>query len=369
MASVRIGINGLGRIGRTVLRHAVRRARDRDWSGRTRPGPRPGVDGDEPHVEIVAANDLLPLDKLAYLIEYDSVHRGPRPPVRLEGDRLVVGDFSIRVHAERDPAQIPWSADEVDVVFECTGAFGRRRELERHLSHAPKVILGAPGEADVMVVIGVNEHALDVDGHRLISAASCTTHAIAPALSVLDRTFGVRWAIIGTVHAYTAGQVLIDGASPSGDLRRSRAAAVNIVPTTTHAARALTQVLPRLSGKLTGAAVRVPVPDGSMWDLTCTLDGSPDLDTVVDALRHAAEGDALRGIFEVTDAPLVSSDILGMTASSMLDVGASHASGPLIKLQGWYDNETGYAARLLDLAAMVGGRGPKLSSVGRGGDA
>lgn len=356
MASVRIGINGLGRIGRTVLRHAVQRALDRDWSGVTR--PRMGLgEGPGPSLEIVAANDLLPIEKLAYLIEYDSVHRGFRPEVKIDGRRLRVGPHTLEVHAERDPAKIPWSQDGVDVVFECTGAFGRRRELERHLSHAPKVILGAPGEADAMVVLGVNEEALDADHHRLISAASCTTHAIAPVLAVLDRTFGVRWAIIGTIHAYTAGQVLIDGASPSSDLRRGRAAAINIVPTTTHAARALTQVLPRLAGKLTGAAVRVPVPDGSMWDLTCTLAESHELPEVIDALREGAASGPMQGILSVTEAPLVSSDILGTTYSSILDVGACHASGPLLKLQGWYDNETGYAARLLDLAAIVGGRG------------
>jgi len=356
MASVRIGINGLGRIGRTVLRHAVQRALDRDWSGATR--PRRGLgDAPGPTLEIVAANDLLPLEKLAYLIEYDSVHREHRPEVKIVDGRLRVGPHTLRIHAERDPAQIPWSDDQVDVVFECTGAFGRRRELERHLSHAPKVVLGAPGEADAMIVLGVNEDRLDVDGHRLISAASCTTHAVAPVLSVLDRSFGVRWAIIGTVHAYTAGQVLIDGASPSSDLRRGRAAALNIVPTTTHAARALTQVLPSLAGKLTGAAVRVPVPDGSMWDLTVTLDETTELATVLDAVSQAAVSGPLAGILEVTDAPLVSSDILGTTRSSIVDVGACHAIGPLIKLQGWYDNETGYAARLLDLAALVGGKG------------
>ncbi len=349
MKPLRVGINGLGRIGRTLVRSALARAEREDWAGHTRTGPA---------IEIVAANDLLPPEQLAYLLEHDSVHRWPKPRVAVDGPRLQVGPFSVRLHGERDPSAIPWAQDAVDLVFECTGAFGRRADLARHLPTAPRVILGAPGEADRMIVVGVNEAELDGPQLEVVSAASCTTHALAPVLSVLDAAFGVRWAIIGTVHSYTAGQALIDGSAKGSDWRRGRAAAANIVPTTTHATRALTQVLPHLAGKLEGSSVRVPVPDGSMWEVSCTLGGSPDLTRALDVLRDATDTEELRGVLEVRDAPLVSSDILGDPASSIVDVGACRGVGPLLKLAGWYDNEAGYSARLLDLAASWSARYP-----------
>lgn len=352
MKPLRVGINGLGRIGRTLLRLAAEReALDRDGSGLAAASGSHGVARPGRPIEVVAANDLVTMDLLAYLLRYDTIHGRARAKVEVDGDDVVYGPFRIRRFAERDPGAIPWDTLGVDVVFECTGAFHRRAEVERHLVRAPRVVLGQPGEADAMVVIGVNDEALAGAGLRIVSAASCTTHATAPVLHVLDRAFGVRWALLGTVHAYTAGQALIDGAVKGSDVRRGRAASENIVPTTTHATAALISVIPSLAGKLAGSSIRVPVSDGSMWDLTVTLGGSPTLDQVIEALRDAADGPRLRGVLHVTDEPLVSSDIVGDPHSSIVDVGASLAVGPLIRLQGWYDNETGYAARLLDLAA------------------
>jgi glyceraldehyde 3-phosphate dehydrogenase len=352
MKPLRVGINGLGRIGRTLLRLAVARdTHERAGAGATSLFEASGITRAGRPIEVVAANDLLATDLLAYLLRYDTVHGRARSTVRVEGDELQFGPFRIRRFAERDPGAIPWDELGVEVVFECTGAFHRRAELERHLVRAPRVVLGQPGEADAMVVLGVNDEALAAPGLRIVSAASCTTHAAAPVLHVLERAFGVRWALLGTVHAYTAGQGLIDGAVKGSDVRRGRAASENIVPTTTHATGALMTVLPNLAGKLAGSSIRVPVSDGSMWDLTVTLGGNPTLAQVVEALRDAADGPRLRGILQVTDEPLVSSDVVGDPHSSIVDVGASLSAGPLIRLQGWYDNETGYAARLLDLAA------------------
>lgn len=349
MKPLRVGINGLGRIGRTLLRLAAERASDSTEQGATHRVSASARSGRP--IEIVAANDLVTTDLLAYLLRYDTVHGRARAVVQTEGDEVSYGPFRIRRFAERDPGSIPWETLGVDVVFECTGAFHRRAELERHLVRAPRVILGQPGEADAMVVIGVNDEALASPGLRIVSAASCTTHATAPVLHVLDRAFGVRWALLGTVHAYTAGQALIDGAVKGSDVRRGRAACENIVPTTTHATAAVMSVIPSLAGKLAGCSTRVPVSDGSMWDLTVTLDGNPSLGEVIEALQDAARGPRLHRVLRVTDEPLVSSDIVGDPHSSIVDVGASLSVGPLIRLQGWYDNETGYAARLLDLAA------------------
>jgi len=344
MRPLRIGINGLGRIGRTVVRSALERLADPAWLGTTRPGP---------DLVVVAANDRLDAEALAYLLEYDSVHGRASHPVRVCDGRIEMGPLSIRVFNESTPQDIPWSQEEVDVVLECTGAFGRRRELEHHLSEVPCVLLGAPGEADAMIVAGVNDHELPKDA-SVLSAASCTTHAVAPVLSILDQMFKIRWALLGTVHAYTAGQSLIDAPAPARDLRRGRAAGLNIVPTTTHATRALTQVLPQLAGKLSGTSTRVPVPDVSMFDLTVTLDRPTELAEALEVLAEAARSPEMRGILDVRDAPLVSSDLVGETHSSVVDVGACVSSGPLLRIAGWYDNESGYAARLLDLAAMVG---------------
>ncbi|MEZ4448236.1 MAG: type I glyceraldehyde-3-phosphate dehydrogenase [Nannocystaceae bacterium] len=348
MAALRIGINGLGRIGRLALRHALARRQGPGAPGQVRSGPT---------IEVVAANDLASAADLAYLLNHDSVHRYNLPSARVDGDALVVGNFRIKVSAERDPSKIKWAEQGVDLVLECTGKFVDREGMALHRAD-PKgpshVILGAPGKGvDRTIVLGVNEEALDVANDHLISNASCTTNAITPVLGVLDRTYGIRWGIVGTTHAYTHGQGLVDILDPK-DRRRGRAAAVNIVPTSTGAAKAISQVLPNLTGKVDGTAVRVPVPNGSLYDLTLTLEGSPELPRVLETLRDAAQSDALRGILDVRDDALVSSDILGDTHSSIVDVGACVAMGPLVKVVGWYDNEWAYAARLIDLAAVVG---------------
>ncbi|MCB9569719.1 MAG: aldehyde dehydrogenase [Myxococcales bacterium] len=341
--ALRIGINGLGRIGRLALRHALER--------RQSPGVRQG-----PAIEVVAANDLAAPGDIAYLIRHDSVHRGG-PECTVDGDTLRVGDFAVKVTSERDPAKIPWAELGVDVVLECTGRFTNRETMALHRTN-PKgpghVILGAPGKGvDKTVVVGVNDDQLDLDKDRLISNASCTTNGIAPVLAVLDRAFGFRWGIVGTTHAYTHGQGLVDVLDPK-DRRRGRAAAINIVPTSTGAARAVGLVLPNLQGKIDGTAVRVPVPNGSLYDITMNLEGAPELSRVIETLRDAAQGEQLRGILDVRDADLVSSDIIGDPHSSIVDVGACIAMGPLVKVVGWYDNEWGYAGRLIDLAAVVG---------------
>jgi len=344
--ALRIGINGLGRIGRLALRHAVGR--------RQNPGGavRSGSD-----IEIVAANDLADAGDLAYLISHDSVHRCDRVDATADGDTIRAGDFSVKVTAERDPAKIPWAEQGVDIVLECTGRFTTAETMALHRTDpkGPKhVILGAPGKGvDKTVVVGVNDDSLDPAKERLISNASCTTNAISPVLSVLDRAFGFRWGIVGTTHAYTHGQGLVDILNPK-DRRRGRAAAVNLVPTSTGAAKAVALVIPSLAGKIDGTAVRVPVPNGSLFDITMMLEGAPSLDRVLDTLREASKGDALRGVLDVRDDALVSSDILGDNHSSIVDVGACIGMGPLIKIVGWYDNEWGYAGRLLDLAAVVG---------------
>ena len=345
MGTVRLGINGLGRIGRLVLRHAARRALDPAAPWVTRSGA---------ELEVVAANDLASIDELAYLINHDSIQpvRGPRAEVRDDG--LAVGPLTVRLSSEREPGAIPWTNQNVDVVVECTGRFTKRADLEQHLGEPGpcRVILGAPGEVDRTVVVGVNEDTVNASD-RLLSNASCTTNALAPVLMTLHRAFGLRWAILGTIHAYTAGQGLVDGLSP-GDVRRGRAAGLNIVPTSTGAGRAVALVLPDLAGKLTASAVRVPVASGSMFEVTCTLGDAVTVDRALEALRDAAASSRLRGILDVTDAPLVSSDIVGNTHSSIVDAAACLAQGPLLKIVGWYDNEAAYAARLLDLAAQVG---------------
>ena len=300
-----------------------------------------------PPIEIVAANDLAGPEQIAYLLQHDSVHGPMRGEVSHGEGELRAGPFRLRLSSEPDPERIAW--DGVDLVLECTGVFGRRAELEGHLASGPAgVILGQPGEADRSIVVGVNDGEL-TGSERVLSAASCTTNAVAPVLSVLDAAFGVRWALLSTVHAVTAAQRVVDG--PAKDFRRGRAAGRNIVPTTTGAARAVVQVLPGLAGKLDGQAIRVPVTDGSLFEVTCTLGDSPGLDRVLDALRTGSADPSLARILELRDDALVSSDIVGNTHSSIVDTGACLAAGPLIRVVGWYDNEAGYAARLLDLAS------------------
>ena len=346
MTPIRLGINGMGRIGRLALRHALARATA--GAAAARKGP---------PVEVVAANDLAEADELAYLLTHDSVHRWNLPKVSHESDALRVNDSKIALFKERDPSKIPWAAHGVDIVIEATGKFTTREGLAAHrtANDGPShVILAAPGKGvDKTIVVGVNEESLDPAKDRLISNASCTTNALTPVLATLDKAFGLRWGLVGTTHAYTNGQGIIDTLSGK-DLRRGRAGAVNIVPTSTGAAKAIAEVLPNLRGKVDGTAVRVPVVDGSLYDVVCTLEGSPSLERVIEALREAAASTALQGILDVRKEALVSSDILGDEHSSIVDVDACMGLGQLVKIVGWYDNEWGYSTRLLDLVAILG---------------
>jgi glyceraldehyde 3-phosphate dehydrogenase (phosphorylating) len=331
-APIRVGINGFGRIGRSVFRILV----------------------DRPAVEVVAINDLYDNEQLAYLLAYDTVMRTFDRGVRAEGDELVVAGRRVAMTGERDPAQIPWRKLGADIVVESTGVFRSREPLERHLTAgAKRVILTVPAkdEIDATIVLGVNDGDLRPE-HRIVSNASCTTNCLAPVAKVLDDTFGIETGFVSTVHAYTNDQRLAD--VPHKDLRRSRAAAENIIPTTTGAARAVGKVLPRLKGKLDGMAMRVPVPDGSIVDLTCRLGRKATREAIHAAMREAASG-PLRRILEYSEAPLVSSDVIGNPHSSIFDSLCTQAAGDgWAKVVAWYDNEWGYANRVVDLIERMG---------------
>ncbi|MEO8190730.1 MAG: type I glyceraldehyde-3-phosphate dehydrogenase [Acidobacteriota bacterium] len=324
---IRVGINGFGRIGRSVFR----------------------ILSDRPDIEVAAINDLYDNDQLAYLLKYDTVMRVFEKDVRADRDSITVGGRRIRMTEERDPAKLPWGELQVDVVVESTGVLLTREKLERHLAGgARKVILTVPAkdEIDATIVMGVNDESLKPE-HLIVSNASCTTNCLAPLAKILDERFGIEEAFMTTVHAYTNDQRLAD--VPHKDLRRSRAAAENIIPTTTGAAKAVGQVLPRLKGKLDGMAMRVPVPDGSIVDLTCRVAKMPEAREVNAAVAEAAAG-PMRRIVQYSDAPLVSSDIIGNPHSSIFDSLSTVASGDgWIKAVAWYDNEWGYSNRVVDL--------------------
>ncbi len=327
MSVTRVGINGFGRIGRTVFRVLSRRD----------------------NVEVVAVNDLFDNDQLAYLLKYDTVMGVFSREVRVEGDEMFVDGKAVAMTAYRDPAQIPWGEMGVDVVVESTGVFRHREPLEKHLAAgAPKVILTVPpkDEIDAMIVMGVNDETLKPE-HRLVSNASCTTNCLAPVAKILDDAFGLAEGLITTTHAYTNDQRLAD--VPHRDFRRSRAAAENIIPTTTGAARAVGKVLPKLQGKLDGCALRVPVPDGSIVDLACRLERGVFREEVNAAVRAAAEG-PLRDLVEYSEEPLVSCDIVGNPHSAIFDALSTTATGDgWAKVIAWYDNEWGYSNRVADL--------------------
>jgi glyceraldehyde 3-phosphate dehydrogenase len=332
--TVRVAINGFGRIGRNLFR-AVREQ---------------GVD-----VEIVAFNDLTDPGTLAHLLKYDSVHRRFPGDVRVEGRDLVVDGRTVRVLSERDPAALPWGELGVDVVVESTGFFTDRDGAAKHLAAgARKVIISAPAKGeDITIVIGANDGDYDPARHHVISNASCTTNSVVPMSMVLDEAFGITQGLMTTVHAYTGDQRIHD--APHEDLRRARAAALSIAPTTTGAARAAALALPRMKGRLDGMALRVPIPDGSVTDLTLLLDREVTVAEVNDAMRAAAEG-PLRGILEYCVDPIVSIDIVGNPHSCVFDSLATMASGRLVKVLGWYDNEWGYSCRLAELTALVAAR-------------
>ncbi len=325
----KVAINGFGRIGRAVFRIIT----DRPESG----------------IEVVAINDLSDDDILAYLLEYDSVMGRFEHPVSVEDGMMKVGDHEVRMLMERDPAQLPWSELDVDVVIEATGVFRDRASLQKHIdAGAKRVVLTVPskGPIDETVVLGVNDDQLDA-GDLIISNASCTTNCLAPLAKVLDDSFGIRKGVMTTVHAYTNDQRLAD--VPHEDLRRSRAATENIIPTTTGAAKAVGEVLPDLDGRLDGMAMRVPVPDGSTVDLVVELDRDVTAEEVNAAVRAAAEG-PLAGILEYTEDPIVSTDIIGNPHSSIFDASGTHVlGGNLVKVMAWYDNEWGYSNRVVDL--------------------
>jgi glyceraldehyde 3-phosphate dehydrogenase len=334
--TIRVGINGFGRIGRNFWR-AVNAA-----------------DGDR-GIEIVAANDLGDVATMAHLLKYDTVMGTLPYDVSVSGDTIQVGAKSIKILAERDPAKLPWGDLGVDIVIESTGLFTTGPAARAHIEGgAKKVIISAPAkEEDITIVMGVNDDKYDPDAHTIISNASCTTNCVAPMAKVLLDSFGIVKGLMTTVHAYTQDQNLQDG--PHKDLRRARAAALNIVPTSTGAAKATSLVIPELKGKLDGYSLRVPVPDGSITDLVVELGRDVTKEEVNAAFKAAAEG-SLKGFLYYTEDPIVSSDIVGSPASCTFDASITMANGNQVKVFGWYDNEWGYSNRIVDLTALVASR-------------
>ncbi|GAB7038641.1 MULTISPECIES: type I glyceraldehyde-3-phosphate dehydrogenase [Catenuloplanes] len=329
----RIAVNGFGRIGRSFLRALL----DRDSK-----------------LEVIAINDLTAPSALAHLLKYDSTLGRLGRPVEVDGNTLVVDGHRITVLSERDPAHLPWRDLGVDIVLESTGRFTSADAARAHLSAgASKVLVSAPASgADVTLAYGVNTDAYDPAHHTIVSNASCTTNALAPLAAVLDDLAGIEHGFMTTVHAYTQEQNLQDG--PHRDLRRARAAAVNIVPTTTGAAKAIGLVLPRLDGRLSGDSIRVPVPVGSIVELNTTVARDVTRDEVLAAYRKAAEG-PLKGILEYADEPLVSGDITGNPASSVFDAALTRVDGRHIKVVAWYDNEWGFSNRVIDTLELLAG--------------
>jgi glyceraldehyde 3-phosphate dehydrogenase len=332
---MRIAINGFGRVGRVFLRIARERGLD-----------------------VVAVNDVTDAGTLAHLLAFDSTYGRLGVPVEALDDALIVDGRKIAVFAEREPGKLPWADLGVDVVIESTGRFRTREAAAEHLAAgARKVLISAPGKSavDATIVMGVNQGTYDPARHDVVSNASCTTNCVAPMVDVLQRHFGLRQGFMTTVHGYTGDQRLLD--APHKDLRRARSAAVNIIPTSTGAAKAVGLVIPVAAGLLDGIAVRVPVPTGSLVDLTALLERPATAEQVREAFAEDAAG-RLFGVLKVTDAPAVSTDVIGDPASCVFDSTLTQASGELVKVFGWYDNEWGYAARLADLAEYVGARLP-----------
>jgi glyceraldehyde 3-phosphate dehydrogenase len=331
--TIRVGINGFGRIGRNFFRAAKQTGAD---------------------IDFVAVNDLGSVETMAHLLEYDSVHgrmpqriRATRSGIRVDGDTL-------RVLSERNPEDLPWGDLGVDVVIESTGIFTSKEAAGRHRrAGAPKVIISAPsGDCDATFVVGVNDDSYNPNRHHIISNASCTTNCFVPMIKVLDDKFGVLNGLMTTIHGYTGDQALVDG--PHKDLRRARAAAVNIVPTSTGAARATGLVMRKMQGRLDGIAMRVPIPDGSLTDFVGVLRRQASVEQINAAFKAAATRGPLAKVLDYSEEPLVSSDIVGSAASCTFDAGLTMSQGNLVKICGWYDNEWGYSNRLVDLAMIVG---------------
>jgi glyceraldehyde-3-phosphate dehydrogenase, type I len=332
--SIRVGVNGFGRIGRNFWRAAAASGKD---------------------IEVVAVNDLTDTNTLAHLLKYDSILGRLPYEVKATADEITVDGKAIKVFAERDPAKLPWGDLGVDIVIESTGLFTDATKAKVHAENgAKKVIISAPAKnEDVTLVVGVNDNLYDPDKHTIISNASCTTNCLAPLAKVLNDAFGIEKGLMTTIHAYTQDQNLQDG--PHKDLRRARAAALSIVPTSTGAAKAIGLVLPELKGKLDGYALRVPVPTGSATDLTVTLSREVTVEEINAAYKAAAEG-PLAGILTYTEDPIVSADIVTDPASCIYDSALTKVIGNQAKVVGWYDNEWGYSNRLVDLVALVGSR-------------
>ena len=329
----KIAINGLGRIGRLVLRHYL--------------------SGPHKNIQIVAANDLTPTDELAYLLQYDSVHGNARFAIESGRDYLKLGSQKLAIFNEKDPGNLPWKSLGVDIVLECTGLFRRREDAAKHLqAGASKVIISAPSEsADLTIVMGVNEHFYDAQRHHVISNASCTTNSLAPVVKVLNDAFGIESLMATTIHAYTASQSLVD--RPTRKRRRGRAAASSLIPTTTGAAKATALVIPELKGKMDAIAVRAPIPDGALTDIVAHLKKNVSVESVNTALDKASRG-KLRGIMAYNNDEIVSADIINNPHSGIVDAPSTRVIvNRVVKVLVWYDNEFGYSHRMLDLAAYV----------------
>jgi glyceraldehyde 3-phosphate dehydrogenase len=329
--AVKVGINGFGRIGRMVLRAAYTRN----------------------DIEFLALNDLADPTTLAHLLKYDSVHGILKADIEVEGNVIVVNGKRIQIISEKDPGKLPWKDLGVDIVFESTGLFRDRSQASKHLdAGAKKVIISAPApDPDITLVIGVNHEQYDPIKHHIISNASCTTNSLAPICKVLLDTFGIKKGLMTTIHSYTTDQRLLD--FPHNDLRRSRAAAVSMIPTTTGAAKAVSLVLPELAGKMNGMALRVPTPNVSLTDLVVQLNMPASAQEVNKAFKEASQG-SMKGIIEYCDEPLVSIDFNGITASTAVDaLSTMSIGGDMVKILAWYDNEFGYANRLVDLAEYI----------------
>ena len=330
MKKIRVAINGFGRIGRVTFR----------------------VMHSRKDIEVVAINDITDAPTLAHLLKYDSVHGRFEGSVIAEADGIMVDGKKVKIYSEKDPSNLPWKALNVDVVIESTGHFLDTASCSKHIqAGAGRVIVSAPAAGDIKtIVLGINDEIL-LKSDLILSNASCTTNCAAPMIKVLEDNWGIEEGYITTVHSYTGDQRLHD--SPHKDLRRARAAAMNIVPTSTGAAKAITKIFPQLKGKMGGCGIRVPVPDGSLTDITCVLNKIPTVAEINAAFKQAA-GNSLKGILEYTEDPIVSVDIIGNPASCIYDAEFTSIVGNLIKVIGWYDNEYGYSCRLADLAEKIG---------------
>lgn len=332
--TIRVGINGFGRIGRNYFRALLEQGAD---------------------IQIVGVNDLTDNATLVHLLKYDTILGRLKHEVSHTDDSITVGDMTFKTMAERDPANLPWAELGADIVIESTGIFTKKADAAKHIAAgAKKVLISAPAkDEDITIVMGVNQDKYDAANHHVISNASCTTNCVAPMAKVLDENFGIVKGMMTTVHAYTNDQRILD--FPHSDLRRARAAAENIIPTSTGAAKATALVLPQLKGKLDGIAMRVPVPTGSVTDLVLELDRETSKEEINAAFQKAADGQ-LKGILEYTEDAIVSSDIVNWPASCTFDSSLTMVQGNQVKVVGWYDNEWGYSNRLVDLTVFVGGQ-------------